>query len=37
MSGEGPYRQRLGTLAASWRVLALRGLVALIFGLLVIF
>jgi uncharacterized membrane protein HdeD (DUF308 family) len=37
MSGEGRYRQRLGTLAANWRVLALRGLVALIFGLVVLF
>jgi uncharacterized membrane protein HdeD (DUF308 family) len=37
MSNEGHYRQRLNTLAANWRALALRGLVALIFGLVVLF
>src|SRR5215210_2629150 len=37
MSSEGRYRQRLDTFAANWRVLALRGLVALLFGLLVLF
>jgi uncharacterized membrane protein HdeD (DUF308 family) len=37
MSGEGRYRQRLSTIAANWRVLALRGLVALLFGLVVLF
>src|ERR687889_2898752 len=37
MSNEGRYRQRLSTFAASWRALALRGLVALVFGLVVLF
>src|SRR5215207_3507307 len=37
MSGEGRYRQRLSTLAANWRVLAIRGFVALLFGLVVLF
>ena len=37
MSNEGRYRQRLNTLAANWRALALRGLVALVFGLVVLF
>jgi uncharacterized membrane protein HdeD (DUF308 family) len=37
MSSEGRYRQRLSTFAANWRVLALRGLVALLFGLVVLF
>src|SRR5215216_793803 len=37
VSNEGHYRQRLNTLAANWRVLALRGLVALLFGLVVLF
>jgi uncharacterized membrane protein HdeD (DUF308 family) len=37
MSNEGRYRQRLSTFAANWRALALRGLVALLFGPVVLF
>src|SRR5919106_6694243 len=37
MSNEGRYRQRLNTLAANWRAFALRGRVALLFGLVVLF
>jgi uncharacterized membrane protein HdeD (DUF308 family) len=37
MSNESRYQQRLSTFAAKWRALALRGLVALIFGLVVLF
>ena len=37
MSNEGRYRQRMSTFAANWRALALRGLVALLFGLVVLF
>ena len=37
MSNESRYRQRLSTFAANWRALALRGLVALLFGLVVLF
>jgi uncharacterized membrane protein HdeD (DUF308 family) len=37
VSNEGRYRQRLNTFATNWRALALRGLVALLFGLVVIF
>jgi uncharacterized membrane protein HdeD (DUF308 family) len=37
MSIEGRYQQRLSTFAANWRALALRGLIALIFGLVVLF
>ena len=36
MSSQGSYRQRLSAFAANWRVLALRGLAALIFGLVVL-
>jgi uncharacterized membrane protein HdeD (DUF308 family) len=37
VSNEGRYRQRLNTFAANWRALALRGLIALLFGLVVLF
>lgn len=37
MSNERRYRQRLGAFAANWRVMALRGLAALLFGLVVLF
>ena len=37
MSNQGRYRQRLSTFAANWQTLALRGFVALLFGLVVLF
>jgi uncharacterized membrane protein HdeD (DUF308 family) len=37
MNNESRYQQRLSTFAANWRALALRGLVALLFGLVVLF
>ena len=37
MSNESRYQQRLSTLATHWRALALRGLIALVFGLVVLF
>jgi uncharacterized membrane protein HdeD (DUF308 family) len=37
MSNQSRYQQRLSTLAANWRALALRGVVALLFGLVVLF
>jgi uncharacterized membrane protein HdeD (DUF308 family) len=37
VSNEGRFRQRMSTMATNWRALALRGLIALIFGLVVLF
>jgi uncharacterized membrane protein HdeD (DUF308 family) len=36
MSSQGSYRQRLSTFGSNWRVLALRGLVAVLFGLVIL-
>jgi uncharacterized membrane protein HdeD (DUF308 family) len=36
MSSQSRYRQRLSAFAANWRVMALRGLAALVFGLVVL-
>jgi uncharacterized membrane protein HdeD (DUF308 family) len=37
MSNQRRFRQRLSTVAANWRALALRGFVAVLFGLVVLF
>jgi len=37
MSSEGRIRQRFDTFAANWRALALRGLIAALFGLVILF
>jgi len=37
MSNESRYGRRMSTIAANWRALALRGFVALLFGLVVLF
>ena len=37
MSGEVRYRQRSSTLGANWQFVALRGISAVLFGLVVLF